>query len=162
MGTTAQISQRIRAMWSALPSMSHVMRKPTLCHMRTTKAQISLRFSRSLISAFFVRCLAILPKSKRSLDSIASLCAGRFESYCLVVNPRKWRAPSEDSDQLGHPQSDRRDQLGHPHSLIYGPKLSSCGQWRLWSGWSDSSLAHVVLFVLSCCTQSASKRPYVV
>ena len=35
--------------------MSRAMRKSVLCHMRTTKAQISLRIS--LISSFVVRCL---------------------------------------------------------------------------------------------------------
>ena len=33
---------------------SHVMRKPTLCHTRKAKAQISLRIPRNLISAFVV------------------------------------------------------------------------------------------------------------
>ena len=47
--------------------MNHVMRKPVLCHMRTTTMQISLRIC-SLIRAFvFRRCLdsiiAILSKS---------------------------------------------------------------------------------------------------
>ena len=39
------------------------MRKRVLCHMRTTKAQISLRIrARSLISAFVVRCLdSVMP-----------------------------------------------------------------------------------------------------
>ena len=41
--------------------MSHVMRKPVLCHMRTTKAQISLMHS--LISGFVVHCLdSIIPQ----------------------------------------------------------------------------------------------------
>ena len=48
------------------------MRKCVLCHMRTTKAQISLRSAvhpRSLISAFVVRCL----DSLISLNSIAEI-----------------------------------------------------------------------------------------
>ena len=60
------------------------MRKPVLCHMRTTKAQIS----------FIVRCLdsmiKILAKSKISRLYIASRLygwAGRFESY-MVGNPK--------------------------------------------------------------------------
>ena len=54
------------------------MRKSVLCHMRTTKAQVSL------ISAFGVRCLdsitPLLAKSK--LLRLPSLCssAGLFES----------------------------------------------------------------------------------
>ena len=42
---------------------SFVMRKPALCHKRTTKALISLRMHpRRLISAFVVRCLdSIIP-----------------------------------------------------------------------------------------------------
>ena len=64
--------------------------------------------------------------------------------YCMKYNKRatSWQnqqndcAPSEDSDQPGH-----------PHSLIrvfavrsvgsLGHKLSSCGQRRLWSDWVD-------------------------
>ena len=50
------------------------MRKCVLCHMRTTKAKLSLRADqpahpRSLISAFVVRCL----DSIISLDSIAEI-----------------------------------------------------------------------------------------
>ena len=44
------------------------MRKRVLCHIQTTKAQISLRI-RGLISAFVVRCL----DSIMSLDSIAEI-----------------------------------------------------------------------------------------
>ena len=46
--------------------VSRAVRKRVLCHMRTTKVQISLR---SLISAFVVRCL----DSIISLDSIAKI-----------------------------------------------------------------------------------------
>ena len=65
----------------------HIMRKTFLCHMQTTKAQISLR---SLISTFVVRCLdSIIPiLAKYKILRLASVCswAGRFESY-LVANP---------------------------------------------------------------------------
>ena len=47
------------------------MRKRVLCHMRTTKAQISLRI-RSLISAFVVRCLDSV-MSLVSVTKISSL-----------------------------------------------------------------------------------------
>ena len=50
--------------------MSRAMRKCVLCHMRTTKAQISLH------SAFVVRCL----DSVISLDSIAKI--SRLASFC--------------------------------------------------------------------------------
>ena len=61
------------------PHLSHVMRKPALCHMRTTHP-------RSLISAFVVRCLdCIIPILAKStiFRTLVSLCrrAGRFESY---------------------------------------------------------------------------------
>ena len=46
-------------------------------------------------------------------------------------------APSEDSDQPGHPPSLIRvfavRSMGSK-----GPKLSSCGQRRLWSDWADA------------------------
>ena len=51
--------------------MSRAMRKCVLCHMRTTKAQIS---------AFVVRCL----DSMISLDSIAEIPVS-----CLVGNSRR-------------------------------------------------------------------------
>ena len=68
--------------------MGHIMTKPVLCHMRTTKTH-----SCSLISVFVIRS----PESKISIDAIpeisrlASLCsrADRFESY-LVANPHRF------------------------------------------------------------------------
>ena len=82
-------------------------------------------------------------------------------SGCNLIWAAAWQnqqndcAPSKDSDQPGHPLS-----------LIWvfavrsmgseGPKLSSCGQWRLirlgkCPGWSESLLdAQVILLVLSC------------
>ena len=46
-------------------------------------------------------------------------------------------APSEDSDQPGHPPSLIR--VFAVHSMgSYGTKLSSCGQRRLWSDWADA------------------------
>ena len=73
------------------------MRKCVLCHMRTTKAQISLRIC--LISAFVVRCLdsiisldSIAEISRLSLASVASqagLCLTWSETpedtFCRVV-----------------------------------------------------------------------------
>ena len=54
----------------------------------------------------------------------------------IMTKPTKWRALSEDSDQPGHPPS-----LIRVFAVClmgsYGPKLSSCGQWRLWSDWAD-------------------------
>ena len=64
------------AIWTATLTLadtliSHVRRKPALCHVRTTKAQISLH-PRSLISAFVVRCLdSIIPLV--SISEISSL-----------------------------------------------------------------------------------------
>ena len=54
--------------------MSHIMRKPVLCHMQTTKAHISLC---SLISAFAVHCLdsnayTCLVQNFKSLSSLCS------------------------------------------------------------------------------------------
>ena len=45
--------------------------------------------------------------------------------------------PSEDSDQPGHPPSLIR--VFTVHSMgSWGPKVSSCGQRRLWSDWADA------------------------
>ena len=63
-------------------------------------------------------------------------------------------APSEDSDQPGHPPSLIRVFVVRLMGSK-GPKLSSCGQRRLirlggCPGWSESSLgAHAILLVLS-------------
>ena len=97
--------------------LSRAMRKCVLCHMRTTKAQISLRGAnnngadqpahpRSLISAFVVRCL----DSIISLDSIAEIsrlasfcgCAGRFVSG-LVENSRRHVLWCRGSTLQAHP-----------------------------------------------------------
>ena len=64
--------------------------------------------------------------------------------------------PSEDSDQPGHPPGLIR--VFAVRSMgSWGSKLSSCGQWRLWSDWADvPRLIWVfagrtaVLLVLSC------------
>ena len=66
-----------------------------------------------------------------------------------------WR-PSEDSDQPGHPPSLIRVFAVRSMGSL-GPKLSSCGQWRLWSDWADAQadqslrwvLSHIVGFVMS-------------
>ena len=58
-------------------------------------------------------------------------------------------APSEDADQPGHPPSLIR--VFAVRSIgSQGPNASSCGQRRLWSGWSESSLGarHFVGFVM--------------
>ena len=64
-------------------------------------------------------------------------------------------APSEDSDQPGHPPSLIRVFVRLMGSQ--GPKLSSCGQRRLWSDWADAQAdlslcwvhTHFVGFVMS-------------
>ena len=75
----------VNVLWKYL---SHVMRKPVLYHMRTTKAQISLRICASLyslINTFVVRCLdgiiPILAKSKISGLKLAS----EAEQACLSL-----------------------------------------------------------------------------
>ena len=57
-------------------------------------------------------------------------------------------APSEDSDQPGHPPSLNSDQPGHPPSLIrvFALRMKKAwvlsdllsAQWRLWSDWADA------------------------
>ena len=72
--------------------MSRAMRKCVLCHVLTTKAQISLRIRGSLISAFAVRCLdsIIYLNSIAEISTLASFCGceGRFVS-CLVGKSRR-------------------------------------------------------------------------
>ena len=66
---------------------------------------------------------------------------------CLLTDVTIWAAawqnqqndcaPSEDSDQYGHPPSLIRVFAVRSMGSS-GPKLSSCGQWRLWSEWADA------------------------
>ena len=59
-------------------------------------------------------------------------------------------APSEDSDQSGHPPSLIR--VFAVRSLgSWGPKLSSCGQRRLWSDWADAQADLFSLGAYSFC-----------
>ena len=65
-------------------------------------------------------------------------------------------APSEDSDQPGHPPSLVR-VFAVRLMGSWGPNLSSCGQRRLWSDWADAHTdlslrwahSHFVGFVMS-------------
>ena len=51
----------------------------------------------------------------------------------VMTNPQNDCAPGEDSDQ---PRLIRAFAV---HSMgSWGPKVSSCGQWRLWSDWADA------------------------
>ena len=85
-----------------------------------------------------------------------------IHSGCLDIWATPWQnqqskcAPSEDSDQPGHlPRLIRIIAVRSMGS--YGPKLSSCGQWRLWSDWADAQAdlslrwahTHFVGFVMS-------------
>ena len=62
----------------------------------------------------------------------------RKENLSLhTTKPTKWRAPSKDSNQAGHPPS----LIGvfTVHSICSeGPNVFSCGQRRLWSDWADA------------------------
>ena len=54
-----------------------------------------------------------------------------------MTKPTKWCAPSEDSDQPGHPSSLIR--VFAVRSVgSYRPEVSSCGQQRLRSDWADA------------------------
>ena len=87
-----------------------------------------------------------------------TLCGSNFinkATEALIYEPAHDKTikltcmPSEDSDQPGHPPS-----LIKVFAVLsmggQGPNASSCGQWRLWSGWSESSLGtfHFVGFVM--------------
>ena len=80
-------------LFTCIHYLSHVMRKPVLCHMPTTKMQISLRIhGSSLISAFVVHCLDCVGPVVAILEIpwLASFCswADWFESV-LVGNLRQ-------------------------------------------------------------------------
>ena len=76
-----------------------------------------------------------------------------------VISAATWQnqqnecAPSEDSDQPGHPPSLIKvfavRAMGSQE-----PRLSSCGQRRLWSGWAYT---HFVGFVMSRLITSANE-----
>ena len=76
---------------------------------------------------------------------VRSLLVIRFLHYVILVsqftiwvatwqNQQNECAPNEDSDQPGHPPS--LIKVFALRSL--GPKVSSCGQRRLWSDWADA------------------------
>ena len=72
-----------------------------------------------------------------------------------MTNQQNECAPSKDSDQPGHPPS-LISLAVHPMAS-WVPKVSSCGQWRLWSDWEDAQAdlslrwmhSHFVGFVMS-------------
>ena len=55
---------------------------------------------------------------------------------CRTTKPTKWCAPSEDLDQSG--QLPSLIVLAVRSMGSWGPKVSSCLQWRLWSDWADA------------------------
>ena len=59
-----------------------------------------------------------------------------YEPQHDKTNKMTW-APSEDSDQPGHPPGLIRAFTVHSKNS-QGPKVSSCGQRRLWSDWVDA------------------------
>ena len=88
-----------------------------------------------------------------------------YYCYCLstqLIWATTWQnqqsecVPSEDSDQPGHPPSLIR-VFAVRWMGSQGPKLSSCGQRRLWSDWADAqadlslrwAYSHFVGFVMS-------------
>ena len=107
-----------------------------------------------------VIALAHLPKKR--WDCVQSISFGHSFRISMVIWATTWQnqqcecAPSEDSDQPGHPPSLIRvfavRSMGSP-----GPKLSSCGQRRLRSDWADAQAylslrwahSHFVSFVMS-------------
>ena len=53
----------------------------------------------------------------------------------LMTKPTNWHCPSEDSDQPGHRPS-LIDVFAMRSEGSLGPRISSCGQRRLWSDWA--------------------------
>ena len=69
--------------------------------------------------------------------------ASKQVAWCKITKPQHDKtnkmayAPSEDSDQPGHPPSLIRVFAVHSTGSS-GPKVSSCRQPRLWSDWADA------------------------
>ena len=105
--------------------MSHVIRKPVLCHMQTTKVQINLHIPAVLRVPWLIHCLHMLivyclyllnPNFQDYLVSIAQwaglILSGRKpRRQVLSWHGSTWQnhwsecVPSEDSDQPGQPPS---------------------------------------------------------
>ena len=116
---------------------SRAMRKHVLCHMRTTKAQISLR-----IRAFVVRCLYSV-MSVVSVTKISSLIlASVAEQASLILT---WSETPE--DMFSHVEAHTLDSC-NPQNIMSRdmtkPTKWMCAQQRLRSAWasaqSDQSL----------------------
>ena len=86
--------------------------------------------------------------------------------YLMLTREPKWATTGQNQQNECAPSKDS-DKLGHRPSLIWvftvrsmgswGPKVSSCGQRRLWSDWADAqadlslrwAYTHFVGFVMS-------------
>ena len=71
------------------------------------------------------------------MQSCHSLCCSYTTSAAKQQKPTKWHAPSEDSDQPGHPPSLIRVSAVHMKKAWFLRYLLSA-QGRLWSDWADA------------------------
>ena len=91
-------------------------------------------------------------------DTGISLTFGSYKNIWAATwqNQQNESAPSEDSDQPGHPPSLIRVFAVHSMGSL-GLKVSSCGQRRFWLDWADAQAdlslrwahTHFVGFVMS-------------
>ena len=77
---------------------------------------------------------------KQKLHEISVSPLSNKPKHTKLIRTTSWQnqqndcAPSEDSDQPGHPPSLIRG-FAVRSMRSWGPNVSSCGQWRLWSDW---------------------------
>ena len=110
------------------------------------------RFQKQNIHLMFLESRQIRCKEKADSQRPSSwLCSKTIWATTWQYQQNEC-VPSEDSDQPGHLPSLIRVFAVHSMGSS-GPKLSSCGQWRLWSDWvnaqADLSLRYFVGFVMS-------------
>ena len=109
-------------------------------------------------------CIKSMKRLKTSHPTTTTECNNYPALWCMAVNQKilshsmtkqtKWHVhPAILPISLGIPQSDQSSMCTQRMGGL-GPKVSSCGYWRLDScpGWSESLLgAHDILLVLLCC-----------
>ena len=134
--------------------MSLIMRKPVLCHMWTTKAQISLRIHAVWSAPFAVQYLdsIISILAEYIISRLANLWskAGQFESYLVTNSWRQVFSSYGSHVSLWWLKCDCNGHMSSPSVIYYlsssmtKPTNDLCGQQRLRSAWashqSDQSL----------------------
>ena len=130
--------------------------KPLKVHL----IQLSVNHCMLLTVHFQLHCFTSPKLSWELVDNLATSDVNKHGECCKMIWAATWQnqqsecAPSEVSAQPGHPPSLIR--VFAVRSMgSQGPKLSSCGQRRLWSDWADAQAdlslrwAHTILLALS-------------